>query len=102
MELTVPLPAATALPRRLRQRVDPPAISAWTLAFALVAYLALRNGGYDTIVRSEIGVAIWWIVLLAALAGVLPARIGRAGWMAIGLLAGFALWTGIAIGWSES
>ena len=26
----------------------------------------------------------------------------RAGWAAIGLLAGFALWTGLAIGWSES
>ena len=45
---------------------------------------------------------MWWIVLLGALAGVLPARIGAAGWAAIGLLAGFALWSGLAIGWSES
>ena len=36
----------------LAARIDPPAIAAWTLAFALVAYLALSNGGYDTIVRS--------------------------------------------------
>ena len=86
----------------LAARVDAPAIAAWTLAFALVAYLALSNGGYDTVVRSQVGVAVWWIVLLGALAGVLPARVGRAGWVAIALLAGFALWTGLAIGWSES
>ncbi len=83
-------------------RVDPPAIAAWTLAFSLVCYLALSNGGYDTIVRSEVGIAVWWVVLLGALSGVLPTRFGRAGWLAIGLLAGFAAWTGIAASWSES
>jgi hypothetical protein len=93
---------ALAHPRRLAVRADPPAIAAWTLAFALVAYLALSNGGYDTIVRSQVGIAVWWIVLLGALAGILPGRIGRTGWVAIGLLAGFALWTGLATSWSES
>ena len=87
---------------RLVARFDAPAASAWTLAFALVAYLAMRGGGYDTVVRSDVGIAVWWIVLLGALAGILPARIGRAGWVAIGLLAGFALWTGLAVGWSQS
>jgi hypothetical protein len=100
VELTAPRTAA--LPRQLSARLDAGALSAWTLAFALVAYLALRDGGYDTIVRSEVGVAVWWIVLLAALAGILPARIGSAGWVAIGLLGGFAVWTGLAIGWSQS
>jgi O-antigen ligase len=103
MELTASgTPGALAHPRRLVARLDPPAIAAWTLAFAVVAYLALSNGGYDTIVRSQVGVAVWWIVLLAALAGILPARIGRTGWVAIGLLAAFALWTGLATTWSES
>ena len=103
MELTAS--TATAAPahaRRLAARLDPPAIAAWTLAFAVVAYLALSNGGYDTIVRSQVGIAAWWIVLLGALTGVLPARFRAAGWAAIGLLAGFALWTGLATGWSES
>ena len=103
MELTAS--TATAAPahaRRWAARLDPPAIAAWTLAFAVVAYLALSNGGYDTIVRSQVGIAVWWIVLLGALTGVLPARFGAAGWAAIGLLAGFALWTGLATGWSES
>jgi hypothetical protein len=93
---------ALAQPRRLALRLDPPAIAAWTLAFAVVAYLALSDGGYDTVVRGQVGVAVWWIVLLGALAGILPGRIGRAGWVAIGLLAAFALWTGLATGWSES
>jgi hypothetical protein len=95
-------PAALARPRRLAPRLDPPAMAAWTLAFAVVAYLALSNGGYDTIVRSQVGVAVWWIVLLGSLAGVLPRRIPRVGWVAIGLLAAFALWTGLATTWSES
>jgi hypothetical protein len=102
MELVAQAPSTDALSRRVRTRLDPPALGAWTLAFALVFYLALRDGGYDAIVRSEVGVAIWWVILLAALAGILPARIGAAGWVAIGLLGAFALWTGLAIGWSQS
>ncbi len=103
MELTASGSAdALAQPRRLTARIDPPAIAAWTLAFSVVAYLALSNGGYDTIVRSQVGIAVWWIVLLGALAGVLPMRFGWAGWVAIGLLGGFALWTGLAATWSES
>jgi Flp pilus assembly protein TadD len=103
MELTAS-GSASALPlqRRLAARYDAPAAAAWTLAFAVVAYLALSNGGYDTVVRSEVGVAVWWIILLGALVGILPARIGAAGWVAIGLLAGFAVWTGLATTWSES
>jgi O-antigen ligase/polysaccharide polymerase Wzy-like membrane protein len=73
------------------------------IPFALVLYLALKGGGYDSIIRSEIGIAVWWIVLIGAAVGVLPAsRIGRMGWVGMGLLAGFALWTALGIGWSES
>lgn len=66
-------------------------------------YLALRGGGYDTIIYSETGLAVWWIVLLGALAGVLPvSRFGRLAWVSTALLGAFALWTGIASGWSSS
>jgi O-antigen ligase len=103
MELTASVSArALAQPRRLAARVDPSAVAAWTLAFALVVYLALSNGGYDTIVRGQVGVAVWWIVLLGALVGILPGHIGRSGWVAICLLGGFAMWTGLATSWSES
>ena len=103
MELAVrtPVSAPAPVPRAIR-RIDAPALSAWTLAFALVSYLSLRGGGYDVVVRSEAGVAVWWVVLLSALAGLLPTRFGLRGWVAVALLAAFALWTGLAIGWSES
>jgi hypothetical protein len=68
----------------------------------LVTYLSLRGGGYDIVVRSEAAIAVWWIVLLGAAAGILPTRFGLAGWVPVGLLAGFAVWTGLAVGWSSS
>jgi hypothetical protein len=82
--------------------LDGPAISAWSLAFVLVTYLSLRGGGYDIVVRSEAAIAVWWVVLLGALAGILPTRLGVTGWVPVVLLAGFAAWTGLAIDWSSS
>src|SRR5437588_1647664 len=84
-------------------RLDAPALGAFTLGFAPVLYLALRGGGYDTIVYSEVGLAAWWVVLLGALIGVLPLqRFRRLGWATSGLLSAFVLWTLIASGWSAS
>jgi hypothetical protein len=88
---------------RLRQlRPDLPAIGGWALGFALVGYLSLANGGYETVVRDQVGVAVWWLVLLGALAGLVPGRLPRPAWLAVGLLAAFCLWTGLATTWSES
>jgi len=80
-----------------------PAIAGFVLPFALVVYLGLRGGGYDLVAYSEVGIAVWWIVLLGALVAVLPsAAIPRAGWIGLGLMAAFAVWTALGIGWSES
>jgi tetratricopeptide (TPR) repeat protein len=80
-----------------------PALVGSVLPFALVLYLALRGGGYDSIVYGEVGIAVWWLLLLGALVGILPAtRIPRAGWVALALLAAFAAWTALGITWSES
>ncbi|MCL4287111.1 MAG: hypothetical protein KJ006_05640, partial [Thermoleophilia bacterium] len=80
-----------------------PAFAGWLLPFLLVLYLALKEGGYDATIRSEVGIAVWWIVLVGAAAGVLPsARITRVGWVGLGLFGAFAVWTGLGIGWSES
>lgn len=103
MELAAgPQGRSGSLALHLRWSADPAAPAAWALAFSLVVYLALSNGGFDTIARSQAGVAVWWIVLVGGLAGILPARLPVAGWVAVGLLGAFAVWTGLATGWSES
>jgi O-antigen ligase len=85
-----------------RERLGP-ILASTVLPFVLVVYLALEGGGYDVVVRSEVGVAIWWIVLLGALVGVLPVRpLGRAELIGVGLLLAFGAWTAIGISWSES
>jgi O-antigen ligase len=78
------------------------ALAAAALSFASVLYLALSDGGYDTVSRSQFGIAIWWIVLLAAAVGVLPIRLPPVARIALGLLLGFTLWTGLSATWSES
>ena len=84
-------------------RFDRRALGAWTLGFAPVLYLALRGGGYDLIIRSEVGLAAWWIVVVGVVVGALPlSQVGRLGWVCVGLLTAFAVWTLIASGWSSS
>ena len=80
-----------------------PAIASWALPFTLVLYLALRGGGFDEVVRSEAGIAIWWLLLLGIVLSLLPvARIPRTAWLGLGVLAAFAVWMAIGIGGSES
>src|SRR4051812_32388623 len=101
MEAVARLPARPRLSGAACERL--PAVIAWALPFVLVLYLGLEGGGYDAIVRSQVGIALWWVVLAGVVVGALPAsRIGRRGWVGIGLLAAFAAWTSLGIGWSES
>jgi hypothetical protein len=80
-----------------------PILGTVVLPFALVLYLALEGGGYDEVVRGEIGIAVWWIVLLGALVGALPqARLTPASWAGVAVLCAFAAWTGLGISWSDS
>src|SRR5919108_2451804 len=91
------------LPRVGELRIDPAAFAAWLLPVVLIAYLALSNGGFDPIERSEVGVAVWWVVLVGTLVGVLPVAGGtRAGRAMLGLLAAFAAWTALSLIWTES
>ncbi|HEX5956902.1 MAG TPA: O-antigen ligase family protein [Solirubrobacterales bacterium] len=100
------LPSEGAWARLSRQatRIElGPRLAGTALPFALVVFLALEGGGYDAVVRSEVGLAVWWIVLLGALVGLLPAvRPSRAALVGLGALAAFALWTALAIAWSDS
>jgi hypothetical protein len=81
---------------------DPHGIAAFVLPFAAIFYLALEGGGYDTVVRSQVGVVLWWLVLIGALVGVLPSAMSRGGWIALGLLTSFAVWTALSLTWTES
>jgi hypothetical protein len=85
------------------QRDLGPALAGTVLPFALVVYLALDGGGYDSLVYSQVGIAAWWLLVLGALVGVLPfARPRPAAWLGLGLLTAFCVWTALGIAWSES
>ena len=79
-----------------------PAIIGFAVPFLLVFYLAMREGGYGEAARGELGVAVWVVLLLGGLAGLLRIPNSRRGWVGIGLLVAFAAWTGLAALWSES
>ncbi len=101
MERTERLLAPTRLASRVR--VDPAALATSLFAAVLVLYLALENGGFDAITRSEVGIAVWWVLLVgtAATALPLPWR-SRAAIALIALLGAFAIWTALAFLWTES
>jgi O-Antigen ligase len=88
---------------RILQRVDARALSVWALVGSIVLYLAIKGGGYDIVVRSHVGVVIWWIVLVGAALGLLPAaRLSRLAWAGLALFGGFVAWTALASTWSLS
>jgi multisubunit Na+/H+ antiporter MnhC subunit len=89
--------------RRAVLSLDWGGIATWLLAAVLVVYLALENGGYDPIPRDQVGIAVWWVLLLGVASQALPLP-GRTGTSlaVIGLLAGFALWTGLSLEWTQS
>jgi hypothetical protein len=95
LEAALSRTAASRLP--WSTRLDARAVWIWVLCGGLVLYLGLKGGGYDLVVRSDAGVVIWWIVLVGAAFGVLPAtRLPRAGWAAIALFAAFLIWSAVA------
>jgi len=78
-------------------------VAAWLLGFALVAYLGLEGGGYDAVVHDQVGVAVWWVLLLGVAVGALPRfRPRPLAWVALGLLAAFVAWTALSMTWTES
>src|SRR3954471_9473550 len=88
-----------AIPRRLSLRVPNiawDAFAAWVTSFGLVLYLSLRGGGFDAIVRGQVGVLVWWVVLLFAVIGLIPRLTGWA-WAAMALLAGVAAVSALGI-----
>ena len=94
---------ALAPTRWAQRRIDSHAVSAWILALALVLYLAINGGGYAFATHSQIGIAVWWIVVVSAAWSLLPvARLTRTAVGTIGLFGAFTAWTAIGITWSIS
>jgi len=75
---------------------------AWTLPFAVTLYLGVQNGGYGPIVRGQVGIVLWWMLFVGALAGVSRASISRAGWIVLGLFVAFLSWGALSLTWTES
>ena len=84
-------------------KLDLGALGIWVLSGGLVLYLAIDGGGYGIVVHSQVGILVWWIVLVGAAWGLLPAtRLSRTGWGALGLFGGFVAWTALGVTWSIS
>jgi hypothetical protein len=84
-------------------RLDGRSVAVRGLVFAVVVYLGVNGGGYDLIVRNQVGIAIWWALLVCAIVGLLSARaFGRTAWAGLALFSGFVAWTAIATTWSVS
>lgn len=86
----------------VRGTIDLGALCGWLLPVALIGYLGVRQGGYDTVISSQVAIAAWWVILLLLAFGLVRARLGRAGSIGIGLLAGYAAWTTLSLAWTES
>lgn len=91
-----------ALTRRLSPVIDLPAVGAWVLPFAVILLLAFSGGGYDPIARGQVGIVLWWMILVGAVLGSVSIRGGRVAWVGVGLLLAFAGWSALALTWTES
>jgi O-Antigen ligase len=84
-------------------RSDPIGVAAWLVPATLIVYLGLADGGYGPIARAEVGVVVWWTVLIGTMVSVLPTPGGtNAGRLILILLAAFAGWTALSLTWTES
>jgi hypothetical protein len=102
MESSASISAATGSRTLLAWDVDFQAIAVWLLGFGLVVYLGLNGGGYDPIVRSQLGIAIWWGVLLGLAVGALPLnKLEHGSWIALGLFGAYVGWVALSCIWTD-
>ncbi len=86
-------------PRRLQAR----RAAGFVAALSLTLLLALERGGYDIVIRHQVGLAVWAAVALGLGVGVLPrARLTPAAWVTLGGFAALAGLTLLAHIWTES
>jgi O-antigen ligase len=73
------------------------------LALALTLVLAFNGGGYDLVIRQEVGLAIWALIAFGLGVGILPrARLSPAAWVALAGFGALAVVTLISFSWTRS
>jgi O-antigen ligase len=91
--------ARTSPPNRLRVR----RATAFLLTGGVVAFLAFSGGGYDLVVRQELGLVVWSLVAVGVALGVLPRGRGdRALIVPLAALAALWVWLLLSFAWTES
>jgi hypothetical protein len=79
------------------------AVATWIFGFGVIVYLGLEGGGFDPLVHDQVGIAVWWIFLLAAAVGAIPRlKPSRRALVALGFLLAFVAWTALSLRWTES
>lgn len=85
----------------LRER--PADVAIWLGAVVIVVYVSLRAGGYDPIPRDEVGILVWWGVLVGVAVGALSIeRIGVPARAVLFLFLAVAGWTALSFEWTQS
>jgi hypothetical protein len=82
--------------------MDAGAVCGWLLPVSLVTYLGVRQGGYDPIISSQIGIAAWWLILLLFAFRLVRVRLTASGCIGLGLLVAYAGWTTLSLSWTVS
>ena len=86
--------------RRLPSAGD---VACWLIPFALIIYLGMKRGGYEEPIRGQVGMLVWIVIAAGLLAYALPRqRVGKWGWIGLGILTAFAGWTALGVSWSSS
>jgi hypothetical protein len=75
----------------------------FALAFGLTVFLALDGGGFDVVVRDEVGIVVWAAIAFGFVTGFFPrGRLSTGAWIALGGLGVLTALTAVAHSWTES
>src|SRR5262249_15531072 len=75
----------------------------FAIAFGLTVFLALDGGGFDVVVRHEVGIVVWAVIAFGFVTGFFPrGRLSTGAWIALGGLALLTVLTAVAHAWTES
>ncbi|MFL5908425.1 MAG: hypothetical protein ACJ75Z_12620, partial [Solirubrobacterales bacterium] len=84
-------------------REDPVDPAIWLGTVVLIVYVALRAGGYDAIPRDEVGIIVWWALLLGVAVGALSVElIGIPARVVAFVFVALVAWTALALSWTPS